>query len=242
MQFRKEDLFTIPNILTYVRFICLPIFIAFMCICFNSEDAVERSTWLLVSFFVFIFAEITDIIDGKVARKYNMVTDIGKILDPIADKLMQCFAILMVALVKTKWVDNVWFIWVFVGVLIVKESSMAFTSRYFMRESKRQIEQMANKVGKAGAATNFAGIILTFLLGLDNVFGAFTVPQVALDVIYYTCMVVLLAACVLQIYAVIQYYVIYNNRLKELRASGILDTLDQYGNPLPQDNDNKENN
>ena len=241
MQFRKEDLFTIPNILTYIRFICLPIFIAFMCICFNAEDPVKRSTWLLISFFVFIFAEITDIIDGKVARKYNMVTDIGKIMDPIADKLMQCFAILMVALVKTKWVDNVWFIWVFVGVLICKESSMAFTSRYFMRESKRQIEQMANKVGKAGAATNFAGIILTFLLGLDNVFGAFTVPQVALDVIYYTCMVVLLAACVLQIYAVIQYYIIYSNRLKELRASGILDTLDQYGNPLPQDNE-KENN
>ncbi len=241
MQFRKEDLFTIPNILTYIRFICLPIFIAFMCICYNAEDAVERSTWLLVSFFVFIFAEVTDIIDGKVARKYNMVTDIGKILDPIADKLMQCFAILMVALVKTKWVDNVWFIWVFVGVLIAKESSMAFTSRYFMKASKRQIEQMANKVGKAGAATNFAGIILTFLLGLDNVFGLFVVPQVALDIIYYACMVVLLIACVLQIYAVIQYYIIYSNRLKELRASGILETLDEHGNPLPH-KENKENN
>ena len=239
MQFKKEDLFTIPNILTYIRFICLPIFIAFMCICLNAEDPVKRSTWLLISFFVFIFAEVTDIIDGKVARKYNMVTDIGKVLDPVADKLMQCFAILMVAIVKTKWVDNVWFIWVFVAVLILKESSMGVTSKYFMRASKRQIEQMANKVGKAGAAVNFAGIILTFLLGLDNVFGLFEVPRVALDIIYYTCMVVLLASCVLQIYAAIQYFVIYQKRLNELRASGILDTLDKYGNPLPQDK--KEN-
>lgn len=234
MQFKKEDLFTIPNILTYVRFICLPIFIAFMCITYNSEDAVQRSTWLIVSFLVFIFAEITDIIDGKVARKYNMVTDIGKVMDPIADKLMQCFAILMVAIVKTKWVANVWFIWVFVGVLIAKEVFMGFQSSYFMKASKRQVEQMANKVGKAGAAVNFAGIILTFMLGLDNVFGWFVVPQVALDIIYYVTMVVLLGACVLQIYAAAQYTVKYAKQLKELQASGILDKLDKAGNPLPE--------
>ena len=239
MQFKKEDLFTIPNILTYVRFLCLPIYIAFMCVCFNAEDPIKRSTWLIVSFLVFIFAEVTDIIDGKVARKYNMVTDIGKVMDPVADKLMQCFGILMVAIVKTKWVQNVWFIWVFVGVLIAKEIFMGVQSKYFMRASKRQVEQMANKVGKAGAAVNFAGIILTFLLGLDNVFGWFSVPQVVLDVIYYTTMVVLLGACVLQIYAATQYTVKYAKQLKALRESGVLDTLDRYGNPLPQD-ENKE--
>ena len=235
MQFKKEDLFTIPNILTYVRFICLPIYIAFMCICFNAEDPIKRSTWLIISFLVFIFAEVTDIIDGKVARKYNMVTDIGKVIDPIADKLMQCFGILFVAIVKTKWVQNVWFIWVFVGVLIAKEILMGVQSSYFMKKSKRQVEQMANKVGKAGAAVNFAGIILTFMLGLDNVFGWFTVPQVVLDIIYYTTMVVLLSACVLQIYAFLQYTAKYAKQLKALQESGILDTLDTHGNPLPKD-------
>ena len=235
MQFKKEDLFTIPNILTYVRFICLPIYIAFMCICFNCEDNVQRSTWLIVSFLIFIFAEVTDIVDGKVARKYHMVTDIGKVMDPVADKLMQCFGILMVAIVKTKWVANVWFIWVFVGVLIAKEVFMGFQSKYFMRASKRQVEQMANKVGKAGAAVNFTGIILTFLLGLDNVFGWFNVPEILLTIIYYVTMIVLLSACVLQIYAAAQYTVKYAKQLKEIRASGILDTLDKFGNPLPQD-------
>ena len=235
MQFKKEDLFTIPNILTYVRFICLPIYIAFMCICFNAEDPIKRSTWLIVSFLVFIFAEVTDIIDGKVARKYNMVTDIGKVIDPIADKLMQCFGILLVAIVKTKWVQNVWFIWVFVGVLIAKEILMGVQSSYFMKKSKRQVEQMANKVGKAGAAVNFAGIILTFMLGLDNVFGWFTVPQIVLDIVYYTTMVVLLSACVLQIYAFLQYTYKYAQQLKALQESGILDTLDAHGNPLPKD-------
>ena len=235
MQFKKEDLFTIPNILTYVRFACLPIYIAFMCICLNAEDPVKRSTWLIVSFLVFIFAEVTDIIDGKVARKYNMVTDIGKVLDPVADKLMQCFGILMVAIVKTKWVANVWFIWVFVGVLIFKEIAMGVQSKYFMRASKRQVEQMANKIGKAGAAVNFAGIILTFMLGLDNVFGWFNVPEVVLNIIYYVTMVVLLGACVLQIYAFVQYTIKYYKQLQALRASGILDTLDKFGNPLPQE-------
>ncbi len=235
MQFKKEDLFTIPNILTYIRFLCLPIFIAFMSIAFNSADKVTRSTWLIVSFLVFIFAEITDIVDGKIARKYNMVTDIGKVMDPVADKLMQCFAILMIALVNTKWVQNVWFIWVFVGVLIAKEVFMGVSSKYFMRASKRQIEQMANKIGKAGAVINFVGIILTFLLGIESVFGWFEIPQVLTDIIYYVDMVVLLGSCVMQIYSATQYTVIYGKQLKELRASGILDTLDRYGNPLPKD-------
>lgn len=234
MQFKKEDLFTIPNILTYVRFICLPIFLAFMGICFNCEDSAARTGWLFAGFATFIFAEITDIIDGKVARKYNMVTDIGKVIDPIADKLMQCFAILMVALVKTKWVDNVWFIWVFVGVLIAKEIGMGVQSKYFMRASKRQVEQMANKVGKAGAVVNFVGIILTFGLGVDNMFGWFMMPKVILDIIYYTDMVVLLGACVLQIFAFTNYTIIYSKQLKKLKESGILDTLDRFGNPLPQ--------
>ena len=235
MQFKKEDLFTIPNILTDVRFLCLPIFIAFMCIAYNSENDVTRSTWLIVSFLVFIFAEITDIVDGKVARKYNMVTDIGKVMDPVADKLMHCFAILMVALVNTKWVSNVWFIWVFVGVLIAKEVFMGVSSKYFMRASKRQIEQMANKIGKAGAVINFVGIILTFLLGIKSVFGWFDMPKVLLDIIYYLDMIVLLGSCVMQIYSATQYTIIYGKQLKALRESGILDTLDRYGNPLPKD-------
>ena len=230
MQFKKEDLFTIPNILTYIRFICLPIFLAFMGLCYKCEDSTMKTWWLFAGFITFIFAEITDVVDGKIARKYNMVTDIGKVIDPIADKLMQCFAILMVALVK-----NVWFIWVFMGMLIVKEIMMGVQSKYFMRASKRQVEQMANKVGKAGAAINFIGIILAFGLNVKDMFGWFDMPQIILDILYYTDMVILLGACVLQIFAFTNYTIIYAKQLKKLRESGVLDKLDKFGNPLPQD-------
>ena len=234
MQFKKEDLFTIPNILTYIRFICLPIFLAFMGLCFRCEESTLKTWWLFAGFITFIFAETTDIIDGKIARKYNMVTDIGKVIDPIADKLMQCFAILMVALVK-----NVWFVWVFMGVLIVKEVAMGVQSKYFMRASTRQVEQMANKVGKAGATINFIGIILTFGLNVKDMFGWFEMPDILLSILYYTDMVILLGACGLQIFAFFNYTRIYAKQLKALRESGVLDTLDKFGNPLPKDVDEK---
>jgi len=235
MQFKKEDLFTIPNILTYVRFACIPVYIALMIVTLNTIDAGQRSIWLFASFVIFVFAEITDVVDGKVARKYNMVTDIGKVMDPVADKVMQCVAILMVAIVKTKWVTNSWFVWVFVGVLIAKEVFMGISSKYLMRASKRQIEQMANKIGKASAVFNFVGIILTFALGTTTIFGLADMPEVLTKIIYYACMVELLMSCVMQIYSATQYTIKYWKQLKQLRESGVLDTLDRYGNPLPQD-------
>ena len=235
MQFKKEDLFTIPNILTYIRFICLPIFLTFMGLCFSCKDSTLKTWWLFAGFVTFIFAEITDVIDGKVARKYHMVTDIGKVIDPIADKLMQCFAILMVALVKY----YIWYVWVFVGVLILKEIAMGVQSSYFMKASKRQVEQMANKVGKAGAAINFIGIILTFGLDVKDMFGWFEMPDIILSILYYFDMVVLLGACCLQIFAFINYTRIYAKQLKKLRESGILDTLDKYGNSLPKEVEDK---
>lgn len=78
---KKEDFFTLPNILTYFRLICVPIFIV---IFFSSFKYAK-----FVALGVFAVAELTDIIDGKIARKYNLITDLGKVIDPLADKLLQ---------------------------------------------------------------------------------------------------------------------------------------------------------
>ena len=66
-------------------------------------------------------------------------------------------------------------------------------------------------------------------------FGWFDMPQIILDILYYTDMVILLGACVLQIFAFTNYTIIYAKQLKKLRESGVLDKLDKFGNPLPQD-------
>ncbi len=75
-----------PNKLTVARMIATPIFMAAMLINFPYHYA--------VSLILFIAASLTDMIDGKMARKYNLVTDFGKFLDPLADKMLTTAAYL----------------------------------------------------------------------------------------------------------------------------------------------------
>lgn len=69
-----------PNKLTIIRVVLIPVFMAFY--------LMEGMGWLLVAFAVFLAAAITDHFDGKLARQYNQVTTFGKLMDPIADKLL----------------------------------------------------------------------------------------------------------------------------------------------------------
>ncbi len=75
----------LPNKLTIFRIILVPIFIALIAVSAYFEDL----NWLVfVALGVYIIASITDFIDGKIARKYNLITDFGKIMDPLADKIL----------------------------------------------------------------------------------------------------------------------------------------------------------
>lgn len=209
MQFNKKDLFTIPNILTYIRLLCVPVFIGVMVAYFVDKT---KEAYLWSGFGLFFFASATDIVDGYIARKYNMISDIGKVLDPVADKLLQGFAILMLGLV-----GNV--SWVFVAIIIVKEVFIGVSSKYFMRASKRQVEQMANKWGKYAALTVFIGLFFAFLVPLSRVIEI-------IDLIIF-CIGSALAIC-----AAVQYTYLYAKQLSKVRKSGILDVLDKNGNPL----------
>ena len=75
-----------PNKLTVARMIATPIFMATMLINFPFHYS--------VSLVLFALASLTDMIDGKMARKYNLVTDFGKFLDPLADKMLTTAAYL----------------------------------------------------------------------------------------------------------------------------------------------------
>ena len=67
----------LPNKLTIARVICVPIFVVLYYL--------DLNIW---AFIVFVIASITDMLDGKIARKYNMITNFGKIMDPLADKVL----------------------------------------------------------------------------------------------------------------------------------------------------------
>ena len=79
----------LPNKLTTLRVIMIPFFVFFL-LWQNSEN----HTFRMIALALFIIASLTDLLDGKIARKYNLVTNFGKFMDPLADKLLVCSALI----------------------------------------------------------------------------------------------------------------------------------------------------
>lgn len=90
----------LPNKLTVLRVVLIPLFMLFM-LCFEIGPRLHT----ILAMAVFIIASLTDMLDGKIAREQNLVTNFGKFLDPLADKLL-----VMVALISftfERWIDPV---------------------------------------------------------------------------------------------------------------------------------------
>lgn len=78
----------LPNKLTLARVIMIPFFVVFMLVdIFGQADK-------YIAVAIFAIASITDMLDGKIARKYNLITNFGKFMDPMADKLLVCSALI----------------------------------------------------------------------------------------------------------------------------------------------------
>lgn len=92
INFKRKDLFTIPNILSYIRLILIPVIVILYVNAKSPRD-------YYIATVIFAICTFTDILDGYIARHYNQITDLGKILDPIADKAMQA-AILICLVIR----------------------------------------------------------------------------------------------------------------------------------------------
>lgn len=86
--FSRKDLTALPNVLTYFRMAVIPLIVVFL-----IPPASQES--LNMAFFLFVVASITDLLDGILARRHNLVTSIGKLLDPLADKLLTSAVLIM---------------------------------------------------------------------------------------------------------------------------------------------------
>ncbi len=84
----------LPNKLTILRVILIPFFVLFMLL-----DP-DRQSYRYIADLIFIAASLTDMLDGKIARKYDLVTNFGKFMDPLADKLLVCAA--LICLIETR--------------------------------------------------------------------------------------------------------------------------------------------
>ncbi len=104
---KKEN---IPNILTIIRFILIPfIFISVI------------THHYLLAVIIFTISALTDILDGYIARKYNYITDIGKLIDPLADKLTQVSLLLALTILEI-------LPWWILAIVFIKECVMVIAA------------------------------------------------------------------------------------------------------------------
>lgn len=106
----KKDIYSIPNLLSLLRLILIPVYVI---IYLNAQEATDH--YLAAG--ILAVSCLTDLIDGKIARHFNMITSLGKVLDPLADKLTQ-FALILCLALKAK--NNL--LWYLIGLFVLKES------------------------------------------------------------------------------------------------------------------------
>lgn len=137
----------LPNKLTVLRMVLIPFFVvAMMC------DAIPHHHFL--GLLIFVVASLTDMLDGKIARKYNLITDFGKFMDPLADKLLVTAA--MVLFVELHAVSG----WV---VVLILAREFLVTSLRTLAAGKGVVIA-ADKWGKFKTISQMIWIILGILL------------------------------------------------------------------------------
>ena len=139
-----------PNKLTLARMIATPIFMATMLIDFDYH--------YLVSLLIFIAASLTDMIDGKMARKYNLVTDFGKFMDPLADKMLTTAAYLGFMFVYSATNPNNYGIQITIITFIVLFREFMVSSLRLVT-AKAGLVVAANIWGKLKTVSQMVGII-----------------------------------------------------------------------------------
>lgn len=141
----------LPNRLSLIRICLVPVFIAVMMI---SDDLWAR----ILGVCIFIGASVTDMLDGKIARKYGLITDFGKFIDPLADKFMVIGT--MLALFYRFDDIRAWFFW---GLLIVIFREFAVTSIRLVASKNTGLVVAASWLGKIKTVTQII-CICTILL------------------------------------------------------------------------------
>lgn len=119
----RREVFSIPNIMGYFRIILIPIFLYFY------YNATSIKDYYIVAGIVCI-SGITDFLDGYIARKFNMITELGKFIDPLADKLTQAALVFSLAF-------RYELMWYLVGLFIIKEGFMAIMGIIMLRKGKK---------------------------------------------------------------------------------------------------------
>lgn len=123
LKFKKEEIWSVPNMMGYFRILLIPVFCWLFLTAEEDGDYYAAAAVVLVS-------TVTDFLDGFVARRFHMVTELGKFLDPVADKLTHCALALCLA-------SRYPLLWAAVALMVLKEGYMALMGVVKLKEGKK---------------------------------------------------------------------------------------------------------
>ena len=178
----------LANKLTFFRVILVPFFV----IGLMTEFLPLR---YLIALIIFALASLTDMFDGKVARKYNMVTDLGKFLDPLADKILVAAALICFTELgfASAWA---------VSLIMAREFAVSGI-RLLAAGSEKKLVIAANIWGKLKTASTMAAICLILIMHILtddlSLLGSFPVQTVT-DILIYICTVLTVISGAIYIY------------------------------------------
>ena len=152
---KKSPILNVPNILSFVRVLLVPAFVATILF-------IKAPVWCyIIPAVVYALTALTDMLDGKIARKYGLVTDFGKFIDPLADKFMvlgSMLAILAWMYLRGEVLLGSIFVWL---VLIILFRELGVTSlRLVVAGKKAKIDLAANMMGKLKTVSQMVGTVI----------------------------------------------------------------------------------
>lgn len=164
----KKDILTVPNMLSLFRLILIPVYIA---IYLNATETVHY----FIAAGILAVSCLTDLIDGKIARHFNMMSNVGQVLDPLADKLTQ-FSLAVCLAVEYP------VIWLMVCMIFIKELFQLIAGIVFLRKGK--MLKGALFTGKVCTTILFASLILLVLIPPVYLTDTFVDIVTAVDILF----------------------------------------------------------
>ena len=156
----KKTTLNLPNLLSLIRVCLVPAFVAALLFMRNIE------IWgSIVPAIIFVITGLTDMLDGKIARKYNLVTDFGKFIDPLADKFMVIgsqitILVWLLLLGEEFYIPAMIFVWV---VLIILLRELGVTSLRLVVAGKSGIVVAASMLGKLKTVSQMVGTVIIII-------------------------------------------------------------------------------
>ena len=156
----KKSSLNLPNLLSLIRVCLVPVFVASLLFMRNI------SIWgSVIPAIIFVITGFTDMLDGKIARKYNLVTDFGKFIDPLADKFMVIgsqitILVWLLLLGEEFFLPAMIFVWV---VLVILLRELGVTSLRLVVAGKSGIVVAASMLGKMKTVSQMIGTVIIII-------------------------------------------------------------------------------